>query len=322
VKPIGGEIALGRDQGLHTYLTDSGRSSLRLMLQSGFRDRRFLLPDFLCGVIPRVFDELGVRYAYYRVRPDLAIDAKSVQAQDFDVLYVIDYFGARSRYRELVRGDQWVVEDAVFLPVLEPPGDVSNWIGFNSYRKISPLADGSLVRSTARLAMAAVAGDEAPFAAMKYEAKRMKFEYLRGNGGTEEQYLALFQQAEEAVDRQSGVHPISGRSLFGLLEFQRQLAAEYRIRSRNFRYLHAQLGDLGVRLRPDYPCLYVLDVDRRDELRRHLHAQRIFLPAHWPRPGGLSNPLYDRIISVPVDSRYGEEDLQRVARAVTAFYGG
>ena len=68
------------------------------------------------------------------------------------MLYVIDYFGARQRYRELVNGDQWVVEDAVFLPVVEPPADPANWIGFNSYRKISPLADGSLVRSTAPLA--------------------------------------------------------------------------------------------------------------------------------------------------------------------------
>jgi hypothetical protein len=321
VKPIGGEIALEQGQGLHTGVTDSGRSSLRLILQSGFRDKRFLLPDFLCGVIPRVFDEVGVRYGYYRVRPNLTIDAKSVKGRDFDVLYVIDYFGARSRYRALVRDDQWVLEDAVFLPVLEAPAQASNWVGFNSYRKISPLADGSLVRSTVKLAATVGAGAEAPFAAMKYEAKRMKFECLLGNGGTEQQYLALFEQAEQTVDRQKEIYPISGRSLFALLEFQRGLAAEYRIRARNFRYLDAQLRDLRAPVRPAYPCLYVLAVDRRDELRSHLREQRIFLPAHWPRPDGPDNPLYDRIISVPVDSRYGEEDLQRVARAVTAFYG-
>jgi hypothetical protein len=206
--------------------------------------------------------------------------------------------------------------------VLEPPPQVSNWIGFNSYRKISTLADGSLVRSTAQLTARPVTGSEAPFAGMKYEAKRMKFEYLRGNGHTEEQYLELFVRAEQMADRQTDIFPISGRSLYGLLEFQRTLAAEYRVRTRNFRFVHARLGGLGVRLRTGYPCLYVLEVDRRDELRSHLHAQRIFLPAHWPNPGGLHNPLYDRIISIPVDSRYGEDDLERVALAVKAFYDG
>ena len=59
-RPIGGEMPFEHDERLHTYLTDSGRSSLRLILQSGFARRKFLLPDFLCDVIPRVFEELGV----------------------------------------------------------------------------------------------------------------------------------------------------------------------------------------------------------------------------------------------------------------------
>jgi hypothetical protein len=318
--PIGGEIPFEHDERLHTYLTDSGRSSLRLILQSGFAGRRFLLPDFLCEVISRVFEAMGVRHAYYRTRPDLTIDVESVRHQDFDVLYVIDYFGARQHYHGLVNAEQWVIEDAVFLPVIEHPVDLTNWIGFNSYRKISPLADGSLVRSTAPLAGELIAKTEAPFSARKYEAKRMKAEYLREGRHTEEQYLALFAEAEQMADRQQAISSISGASLFNLLAFHRQLAQEYGIRARNFQFLHSWLGELGIGVKADYPCLYILDVDRRDELRRHLHAQRIFLPVHWPNPGGLHNRLYERVISIPVDSRYGEEDLRRVAAAVEAFY--
>jgi hypothetical protein len=219
-----------------------------------------------------------------------------------------------------VNADQWVIEDAVFLPVIEHPADLNRWIGFNSYRKISPLADGSLVRSTAPLAGELIARTEAPFSALKYEAKRMKSEYLREGRHTEEQYLALFSEAEQMADRQAGISSISGASLFNLLAFHRHLAAEYQIRERNFRFLHSRLGKLGAGGQADYPCLYVLDVDRRDELKRHLQAQRIFLPVHWPNPGRLESSLYDRIISIPVDSRYGEEDLRRVAAAVEAFY--
>lgn len=320
-QPIGGEMPFVQVEGMHTYLTDSGRSSLRLILRSGFADRKFLLPDFLCSVVPRVLEESGVPHAYYRTQPGFGIDAESVRREDFDVLYVIDYFGARQRYRGLVGPRQWVVEDAVFLPWVECPEGLGNWIGFNSYRKISPLADGSLIRSTAPLAGNLIERAPAPFSAAKYQAKRTKFEYLNEGRHSEGLYLAQFAAAEEMVDRQAGIFPISGASLFNLLAFHRQFAEEYRVRASNYRFLETRLGRLGVSLQPDYPCLFVLDVDRRSELREHLRAQRIFLPVHWPNPGALDNPLYDRIISIPVDSRYGEQDLQRVVAAIESFPG-
>jgi hypothetical protein len=320
-QPIGGEMPFLQRDGLHACLTDTGRSSLRLVLRSGFADRKFLLPDFLCGAIPQVFRELGVRHAYYRTAPDLSIDGESVRGQDFDVLYVIDYFGARTQYSGLVAAHQWVVEDAVFLPWIEPPQGFANWTGFTSYRKISPLADGSLVRSAAPLAGELLERVPAPFAAAKYEAMRTKYECLAHGRHSEAAYLAQFGAAEDLLDRQAGIHPISGASLHNLLAFHRGFATEYRARARNFRFLHRRLGRFGVPLRPAYPCLYVLDVDRRDELREYLRARRIFLPVHWPRPGALDNPLYDRIISIPVDSRYGEDDLERVAQAVESFTG-
>ena len=71
-------------------------------MQSGFRDKSFLLPDFLCGIIPRVLEESGVRIGFYHVGPNLEIDAASVSAQNFDVLYVIDFFSKRAGYEGLV----------------------------------------------------------------------------------------------------------------------------------------------------------------------------------------------------------------------------
>jgi len=319
-RPFGGEMPFAQEEGLHACLTDSGRSSLRLVLRSGFAGRRFLLPDFLCGVVSRVFEELSVAHAYYRTRPDLGIDAASVRGQDFDVLYVIDYFGARQQYRGLVAGHQWVLEDAVFLPWIEAPREPANWIGYTSYRKISALADGSLVLSRAPLAAGLVERGEAPFAAAKYAAKRMKHEYLDAGRHSEEDYLARFAEAEAMADRQATIHPISGASLANLLALQRGLAVEYGTRRRNFDFLHARLKPLGIGFEPEFPCLYVLAVERRDELREYLRAHRIFLPVHWPDERGLGNPLYDRIISIPVDSRYDEADLERVAAAIEAFY--
>ncbi len=320
MKPIGGEIHCWPDAGCFSYLTDSGRSSLRLILQSGFADRRFLLPDFLCGVIPKVFDELGVRYAYYRVKPDLTIDAGSVASQAYDVLYVINYFGSRQDYRGMAQDGRWIVEDSVFLPVVDPPPAAKNWIGFNSLRKISHLADGSLVKSTIPLSRNLVSAEPAPFAALKYAAKRMKAEHLETGAHSESDYLARFDEGERCVDAQTRIHAVSEASLGFLLEFYRTLSDEYRVRARNYDAAERCLGRFGVRLAPAYPCLYVLNVPRRSELREYLRTQRIYLPVHWPNATGVRNDLYDTIISVPVDSRYDEQDMARIGAGIEAFY--
>src|SRR5690606_23478901 len=100
-QPFGGEPAWCADERTVSYLTDSGRSSIRLILLSGFERKRFLLPDFICEVVPRLFDELRVPYSFYRVREDLTVDPASVASLSFDVLYVVDYFGQRQEYRDL-----------------------------------------------------------------------------------------------------------------------------------------------------------------------------------------------------------------------------
>jgi hypothetical protein len=322
IKPIGGEADRKQDT-LHSYLTDSGRSSLRLIIESGFRDKRFLIPDYLCKVIPELLGRLGVAYSFYRVGPDLSVDLDSVRGQDFDVLYLIDFFGqGHPDYRKLLGSDAWIIEDAVFLPDAEPPENARNWIGFNSFRKISRLADGSIVRSTTPLSSELILAGEAKFQAIKAEAKRLKYEYLHANRGTEERYLELFCEAEAMIDRQESIHRISGSGLFGLLAFYRGMEAEYRTRAANFRLLEEELGPLSLGIRATYPSFFVLAVDRRDDLRKHLFARRIFLPVHWPRASAPHNTLYDRTISIPVDSRYDENDVRRISRTVREFYEG
>ena len=66
---------------------------------------------------------------------------------------------------------------------------------------------------------------------------------------------------------------------------------------------------------------------RRDALRRQLMAQRVFWPVHWslPREIGVSefsesHELSSRILGLPIDQRYGEEDMQTlVDRLIVAW---
>ncbi len=281
------------------------------------------MPDFLCKIIPTVFDELQVNYSYYEVAPDLSINLESIQKKKFDVLYLINYFGNKPNiYGGQFPENMWFLEDCVFSPVVDPPPRIQNWAGFNSFRKISHLADGSIVKSRIKLAKELINKNEPPFSRMKYAAKSMKYEYLHGDKFTEEEYLKLFDQAERCADRQKDIFFISSHSLANLLEFYRNIAEEYAVRAKNYQLLDRFLGRFKIGLNTEYYTLYPLYVNRRDELRGYLFSHKIFLPVHWPRVPGLENSLYDRIISIPVDSRYGESDMARVANLIDRFYTG
>jgi hypothetical protein len=316
VRPYGGELAVGATNHL-AYATDSGRSSLRLILQSGFKDKSFLLPDFLCGIIARVLEESGVRFGFYHVGPNLEIDAASVSDQDFDVLYVIDFFGQRAGYEGLVKGGQWVVEDCVFLHEMTQRDVHPDWIGFNSLRKSSSLADGSLVLSRTPLRRELILREEAPFAARKYQAKRRKRDFLDAGKGSEADYVALFEQAETMADEQRQIFSMSAESTARYLELLAAQDAENARRRENMEILRKRLGHLEIRLGAEAPSHFVMAIAERDALRARLRAQGIFLPSHWPRTHGPDNVLYRELQAIAIDSCYAADVIARVADAIT-----
>jgi hypothetical protein len=313
--PFGGELAADRF-GHTAYLTDSGRSSLRLILQSGFRDKTFLLPDFLCGIIPQVLTELGVRFGFYHVGENFEIEARSVAAQNFDVLYVIDFFGRPCDYQDLADGNQWVVEDCVFLPAVAQRGAYPNWIGFNSLRKASALADGSVTVSRTPLDRSLIGSAEAPFVGAKYAAKRLKYRFLSAGEGSEDGYIALFGQAEQMIDAQQEIYSMSAESTARYLEMLVGMDTEMSRRRENMEILRHRLGHLEVRPDVLHPSHFVIAVAERDALRKQLREQHVFLPSHWPHTHGPRNALYDDVIAISVDARYGAGEIARVADAV------
>ena len=316
---IGGELEFKND-GIFSYITDSGRSSLKLLLSGALRNKKFLLPDFLCEVILWVFDEYHVDYSFYKVNVDLTIDTDSIKNNEFDAIYIINYFGQKNNdVSQIIDPDILVVEDCVFSPIVEKPSNINNWIGFNSFRKISYLADGSIIKSTMKLDESVVNRNEPEFSALKYEAKKIKYEFIYEGRHSEKQYLALFEKAEKCIDAQKNVHSISERSTICLYDFMRNLINEYSLRRNNYGVLDLYFKNINIKIKSDYYSHYILFIENRDELRKHLFDKKIFLPIHWPRVDGLHNVLYEKIISIPVYSNYSQSDMETIARYVLDF---
>jgi len=318
MKLIGGEIEMSQTN-LYEYLTDSGRSSLRLLLH-GLKTKKFLIPNYLCEIVLKVFNEHSIDYSFYAINGDLSIDISRIKKKDYDVLYIINYFGRNNDIYGVIPSDTTLVEDNVFLPIFEKPKNIDKWIGFNSFRKISPVADGSLIKSTIELSDELFFKEESEFAPIKYKAKNIKYNYIHNHKHSEEEYLDLFRLAESTLDAQNSINSIYSYSLFRIFDFLSTNEKEYSNRKENICVLKKYLRSKAININTQYPSFYVLSVDKRDELRKYLFEKSIYLPIHWPKVSGVENDLFNRLISIPVDSRYNEHDITKIAALISNFY--
>jgi len=140
-------------------------------------------------------------------------------------------------------------------------------------------------------------------------------------------YRQLFDAAERAADggvlaRMSG---LSRRILEGLPV--REIVSRRRDNARHL--AEAVEGLPGVtRLLPDPPegvCPLGLPirVARRDAVRAGLIARRVYAAVHWPLPPGVDPSAYPEAarlaaeeITLPVDQRYGFDEMDYIARAL------
>lgn len=306
--------------GGYSYLTDSGRSSLRLILQSIGR-RKYLLPNYLCQTVLDIFDSVQIEYSFYNIREDLSCDIRGLLPRDFGALYIIDYFGQRDdSYASVVDNDMIVLHDQVFQPFVERPPWCVNWVGFNSLRKISPVADGSIIKSTFKLRDDLIRKEEAPFSAMKYHAKNAKYRRLQTGVHDNQDYMALFEEAEGLLQNQKDAYRISMRSELKAFEFYGCLESEYSKRRQNYKLIEELLGGYGIKIDARYPSFYVLRIRERDALRRHLSDHSIYLPVHWKKPVKTDSAFYDKVISIPLDSRYSVGDMNSIAKMIQEFF--
>jgi hypothetical protein len=315
---VGGETELLKTT-LNEYFTDSGRSSIRLILEI-LKKKTFLVPNYICEIILKIFEEYEISFSFYKINNDLSIDYSSLIGKHYDVIYVINYFGVNHSINEIIDPSKIIVEDNVFSPLFYNKNNFPNWIGFNSFRKFSPLADGSLIKSSLTLPKDKIRNKDPEFSNIKYTAKDMKYNFLKYHRYSEKEYLDLFRIAENKLDSQTWINNISSYSLFRLFDFISGIEKEYKIRANNYNILYENLKDKAIELNTNYLSFFVLSVEKRDALRKYLFSKNIFCPIHWPSIAGVSCQISDMCLSIPIDSRYSTNDMMQIAAYVNNFY--
>lgn len=331
--------------------TASGREAIALALKSFAQNRTgaskiCLLPAYMCDSVFFPFERDGWEIHFYHIKENLEAEeeklCRQIEEVRPDLLFIHPYYGVdtwkpmRSFLLEWRRQGICIMEDVTQSYYLETAGKEADYV-VGSLRKWYAVPDGGFVVSDHPLPEEELPVKEA-FTARRLEALTEKWRYLHG-GGTEQEkqqlkadYLKKNRELEELLDHDDGIGAISPETASLLCGIEERECK--RRRNDNYRYLFKNIKE-NTEFRPALsaeetagtaPLYFPIYVREREKLQKFLAAQDIFAPVLWPV--GKENEdclteteqeIYRHLLALPVDQRYGEEEMQRIVEALETY---
>jgi hypothetical protein len=348
-----GEVALLDQQltrGLPGRWTTSGRGALTLVLQELWAKgvRHVHLPAYLCESVLLPVRALGFKFSFYPV--DLSLNAQPDPPAGSTVL-VIHYFGWLNPIVNSLRAQAsakfYLIEDAAqaLLSDWSAPQNDFRYV-ILSPRKLGPAILGGWCNARSEqhdgtqheekkseVGPNETRGEVGPIIWRSLAARLARGAYMREADASvdpqvEEFYMDGLGAVEAFLDRHPTCTDLPRVALDQLAGLDwRGMASRRRA---NWLQLQEMLTGRVEVLMHDLPLEvvplgFVVCLGKRDEVRARLAAQRIFCPVHWPLPALVERArfpaaaaLSDTCLTLPIDQRYSETDISRMAEALLA----
>ena len=313
---------------------DSGRSALREFAKLLGEGKKVLLPDYICESVIRCFPSRSIEF--YRTFPDFTVDIDEIGQKmkiGEGVLFLMQYYGkllpeaVLRDVSSLAKAYNWLIlEDTThsFFSAARTIGDYM----VCSLRKWMPLSKGGVLYSKNAPVGMPDSMPEKSTDNERFVGFILKDQFLRGKGDYNAEYRHIFAACEERLDRQGSAYLMSDLNYYvaECIDVEELIAA----RKRNAGVLKVLLPQELVSIEfneAECPFGFPVRVPERDRFRNYLMENRIYCAVHWPfdgfledrRPGAVANAK--ELITLPVDQRYVEEDMQYMADVIKK-YGG
>lgn len=295
MKEIGGyfelDPGLGHSSLPNGVLLNSGRNALRHIVRS-LGIRTIHVPDYTCPVVYDALYAEGVDTAVYTVGQDM-LPTEIFDRNDF-VLYT-NYFGCcGANVDKLVALYPNLVVDCAQAFFAVPKGRAS----FSSCRKFFGVADGGIAYGCDG------ANYETDDSSSRQEHLHIRLAQSASAG------YAKYREAEDSLDG-APIRAMSEQSKMAMSKFDVQTAIQKR--RANFGYLYESLpSSFPFAISDDdVPMVYPYVTDDQ-KLRERLIENKIFVARYWPGLNEAANDLANRIVPLPIDHRYGEEEMEMI----------
>ncbi len=303
--------------------TDSGRSAIRL-LSPLLHGQKILVPEYLCASVTEALPK-DCHIIFYPINRHLEIEIEKleelIQKHQIQWLYLMHYFGVLQPKEILDRIALWkekyhliVIEDTTHSLFTEKQTVGDYCVG--SLRKWFPIPDGGVLYCKKDQRLPQPPAEKKP-ASQKVEAMVLKKLFLTEGFECNAKYREIFAREEASFDQQTEIFGISDVSRFLLSHFSvGKLCSQ---RRKNAAQLMDGLKNLALNGVFNGGSLsgvllaFPVYARQRDGLRGFLMDQRIYCAVHWPIGEDI---IYQdtiwigrHILSLPIDQRYGEEEI-------------
>lgn len=317
----------------NTCYLDSGRSAIKLLLKE-LHKGEVLLPEYICDSVIQAFNKFDIKY--YSLLDDLSVDIDDLHSKVNDktrAVFLMHYFGALQPAETLMQiqnmknKNKFIIIEDTTHSIFSKTHTVGDYC-VCSLRKWFAIPDGGVLYSTRSLESLNIESLKRNTRIEKAYGMMLKTLYLDGGLESNLLYRKIFVESEKKIDEYKEIARLSS--------FSEYLLKCYNIkditsaRKANYQYLLEKIKQIGlspiVKVEDDW-CPFVLPIqkDRRDDLREYLIENRVYCAVHWPLD---SSPLYDnirsrqlseRILSLPIDQRYGVNEISYLASVLKNY---
>lgn len=284
-----------------------GRNCLAYLIKAK-NIKRIKLPYFMCDSVFNVCKKYGAEMSFYHI--DEHFKPVDLSLDDDEWLYVMNYYGQLTReYLSQLKAKYGrVIIDNAQAYFDEPLPDADT---LYTCRKYFGVADGAFLYSDTKL------DEELPH--------DESFDRMRFLLGRFERTASEFYNDNQENNHRFADEPIKHMSrltenlLHGIdYEFVKKRRTE------NFRLYHDRLKDINeLELREvEGAFAYPLLIKNGAEIRKVLQQKKIYVPTLWPNvvnempEDSLEYRFAKDILPLPLDQRYGEEDIIQIINAI------
>ena len=309
MQPIGGyfslELPYGEEYHKDAIRLNTGRNCLEYILKArGYK--KVYLPYYTCEVVLEPFKKLSIPYEFYHIDINFEI-RDSFTLKDDEALLYVNYYGLKQRYVEQLAekiGERLIIDNTQAFYAKSIYGIDT----FYTCRKFFGVPDGAYLYTEKKL-------DEELEQDQSYD--RMTFLNKRIDLGAEAGY-SEFQQLTKSLVNQpiKKMSNLTQRLMQGI-----EYAGVAKKRRDNYILLQSALrvsNTIVLPLEDDAVPMVYPYLSPIKGLRENLIENKVFVARYWPNVLEWTNKndidylLASQMQPLPIDQRYGEEDMNRI----------
>lgn len=321
----------------------TGRSAIQFVINTiEGRTRNIkkvaVLPSFTCDTVFEPFLKSGYKVYYYPVEKNLTTTSdvilETVFEHDASIVLFHRYFGLDTldgqvdKMCEVLRElGKYSIEDCtqcLYSGISRADSDFT----VGSIRKWTGTPDGGFAVYREGAFNEKPQRPDKDLEEAKIEASYAKYRFLFEKQGDKGEMLAMYRSAEDILDNQKEIYNISEVSVkvqanLNVNELKSKRRANFELLSKKLKQYVKPVFTFKDR---EVPLYFPVLVDDRGALQKHLVANAIYAPVVWPKDDkqprqcdGAEN-AYEHLLCIPIDQRYGIDDMERIVEVINDFY--